>query len=122
MDAMASRNLAAVIFVPVATFSTACPQEDKSNVGAFGDEFMFELSQAAKMPKTSLSAGLVVSIEAPCPDNRPTGSYPKTGVMSGLPTILPEPENSPASRIRSVEQVFYFLRFSGFGMKYPRRV
>ena len=64
-------------FVPVATFSTACPHEDKSNLGAFGDEFTFELSQAAKMPKTSLPAGLVVSIEAPCPDNRLSGSYPQ---------------------------------------------
>jgi hypothetical protein len=44
------------------------------------------------------------------------------GLLPNLATILPEPENSPASRIRSVEQVFYFLRFSGFGMKYPRRV
>ena len=41
-------------FVPVATFSTARPHEDKSNLGAFGDEFTFELSQAAKMPKTIL--------------------------------------------------------------------
>jgi hypothetical protein len=64
-------------FVPVATFSTACPHEDKSNLGAFGDEFTFELSQAAKMPKTSLPAGLIVSIEAPFPDNRQFGSNPQ---------------------------------------------
>ncbi len=61
-------------FVTVATFSTACPHDDKSNLGAFGDEFTFELSQATKMPKTSLPAGLVVSIEAPCLDNRLSGS------------------------------------------------
>ena len=40
-----------------------------------------ELSQTARMPKTSLPAGLVVSIEAPCPDNR----YPEVPqTSSGL--------------------------------------
>ena len=72
-----SRNLAAVILYRSPSF-TACPHEDKSNLGAFGNEFTFELSQAAKMPKTSLPAGLVVSIEARCADNRPPRSYPKT--------------------------------------------
>jgi hypothetical protein len=87
MDAMASRNLAAVILYRSPPF-TACPHEDKFNLGAFGDEFTFELSQAAKMPKTSLPAGLVVSIEAPCPDNRPTGNSHLINTCGGVAEVI----------------------------------
>jgi hypothetical protein len=32
-------------------------------------------------------------------NDRPPGSYPKTGVMSGLATILPEPAIRPSTRL-----------------------
>jgi hypothetical protein len=41
---------------------------------------------------------------------------PKAALLPDWRPSSLKPENSPASRIRSVEQVFYSLRFSGFGM------
>jgi len=50
-----------------AAFAPAGAGGGQAGDGAFGDEFAFELARAAKMPKTSFPAAVVVSMAAPWP-------------------------------------------------------
>jgi len=64
--AMANRTLAGVIFVAGSSLPASCPRDAKPSL-VRSETAPAQTSPPLKIPNTSFAAGVVVSMEAPCP-------------------------------------------------------